>query len=223
MRSSIAFVRRCSLWGVAQLAPYSTALFLLRTHVTDKDFTELVTLAEQSKTVLPPTPTSPDRSLFEKSLGLVALFKNDLSGAATEFAKAMAADQTNPVPFINAAFVDLQTGDYQMAASRMAQLLSLAPPHNDVLVASAYMTWAAALMGLHDLEGADRLLAAATQANPDSAAAFSLWAEEKRLAGDTNAAEQLDRRALERTASFQNYAEVARTLLPPRLGERSNR
>jgi tetratricopeptide (TPR) repeat protein len=213
--SLLAFVRRCGLWGVSQIAPYSTALYLLKMHSTDKDFTELIALAEHSETVLPPTPISRERSLFDNLLGLVALFKNDLKDAGTEFAKAMAADPTNSVPFINAAFVDLESGDYQMAASRMDQLLRLAPPDNDVLIASAYMTWAAALMGLHDLEGADRLLAAATQVDTDSATAFGLWAEEKRLEGDTNAADQLDRRALEKTAAFQNYAEVAALYFHP--------
>ena len=78
-----------------------------------------------------------------------------------------------------------------------------------VLLASAYMTWAAALMGVHQLEGADRLLAAGAQFAPDSATLFGLWAEEKRLAGDQKTADLLDRRAQENTATFENYAEVA--------------
>lgn len=205
----MAFVRRCTLWGVSQIAPYSTAIHLLEDHSSDKDFTDLLALVEHSKALLPPTPTSFDRSLLDNLLGLVALFKNDPKGAETEFANAMADDPTNPVPFVNAAFTDLQLDDYQTAANRMEQLIRLAPPQNNVLVATAYMTWAAALMGLHRLDGADRLLAAAAEVDPDSATLFGLWAEERRLAGDQKTADQLDRRALENTATFENYAEVA--------------
>ena len=85
----------------------------------------------------------------------------------------------------------------------------IAPPENKVLLASAYMTWAAALMGLHQLDGADRLLAAGAQFTPDSATLFGLWAEERRLQGDPKTADQLDRRAQENAATFENYAEVA--------------
>src|SRR5205807_386810 len=103
----IAFVRRCALWGASQLAPYTTALYLLQKHAPDGDFTDVVALAEHAKVLLPPTPTSADRSLFQNLLGLVALFKNDAKAARPAFDAAMASDPTNPVPFLNAAFTDL--------------------------------------------------------------------------------------------------------------------
>lgn len=121
----------------------------------------------------------------------------------------MEADPSNPVPFINAAFVDLQKDDYATAAKRMEQLIRLAPPENGVVLGSAFTTWAAALMGLHDFNNADRLLAAATTAAPHSATAFGLWAELKRLQGDKNTANSLAKKAEEETATFENYAEVA--------------
>lgn len=205
----MAFMRRCSLRGISQIAPYTTAVYLMGAHSGDKNFTDVIALAERTKALLPPTPNNLDSSLLDNLLGLIALFKNDPKSAQTAFATAMADDPTNPLPFINASFADLQLNDYQSAANRMEQLMRLAPPSNQLLVASAYMTWAAALMGLHQLDGADRLLAAATAADPDSSVAFGLWAEEKRLEGDQEAADYLKRKALEKSGTFENYAEVA--------------
>ena len=203
------FVGRASLIGVSELAPYSTAIYLLQAHATDKDFKSVVELIEHAESVLPPTPQNLQKSLFDNLLGLIALFKNDTKGAGEEFQGAMEDDPSNPVAFINASFVDLQNNDYVAAAKRMEQLIRLAPPENKVVLGSALMTWAAALMGQHDLKGADRLLVAATTASPHSATAFGLWAELKRLEGDTGTADELQKRAREETESFENYAEVA--------------
>ena len=207
--SLIAFVHRCALWGASELAPYTTTLYLLRKHASDGDFTDVVALAEHAKALLPPTPTSVDRSLFQNLLGLIALFKNDTKAARAAFDAAMASDPTNPVPFLNAAFTDLQFDENQKAAERMEQLTRIAPPANPVLLATAYMTWGAALMGLHDLKSADRALAKATQIVPKSAAAFGLWAEERQLAGDQASADRFKTIAQANTATFENYAEVA--------------
>ena len=203
------FVRRCALWGGSQLAPYSTALYLLQQHAADKDFADLVAFVEHTKALLPATPTSFDRALLDNVLGLVALFRNDPKAARKAFNDAMVSDPTNPVPFLNAAFTDLQFNDYQRAADRMAELIRLAPPANKVLLSTAYMTWGAARMGLHDLKGADRMLELAVQANPDSSSALGLWAEAKKLAGDHAAAARLDRLAHESNATMENYNEIA--------------
>lgn len=203
------FVQRCALWGVSQLAPYSTTLYLLQQHAADGNFTDVVALTEHAKALLPPTPHSFDRSLFENVLGLVALFKNDKQAARDAFERAMQADPTNPVPFLNAAFTDLQFDEYQRAADRMAQLIRLAPPQNKALLSTAYFTWGAAFMGLKDLKNADQKLAEAVRINPKSSSALHLWSEEKALAGDKVASERLAQAALANTATFENYAEVA--------------
>jgi len=203
------FVRRCALWGGSQLAPYSTALYLLQQHAADKDFADLVAFVEHTKALLPATPTSFDRALLDNVLGLVALFRNDPKAARKAFNDAMVSDPTNPVPFLNAAFTDLQFNDYQRATDRMAELIRLARPANKVLLSTAYMTWGAARMGLHDLKGADRMLELAVQANPESSSALGLWAEAKKLAGDHAAAARLDRLAHESNATMENYSEIA--------------
>src|SRR3954452_19875613 len=65
----MSFVRRCALWGGSQLAPYSTALYLLQQHASDKDFADVVALVGNAKALLPPTPTSFDRALLDNLLG----------------------------------------------------------------------------------------------------------------------------------------------------------
>ncbi len=205
----IAFVQRCALWSASQLAPYSTALHLLQKHAADNDFTDAVALIEQAKSLLPATPTSFDRALFDNLLGLIALFKNDPQAARKAFDAAMFGDPTNPVAFLNAALTDIQLNDYHKAADRMAELVRIAPPTSKVLLATAYMTWGAARMGLRDLPGADKMLAKAVEANPQSSTALALWAEAKKLAGDKEAAARLERRAREEAANFENYAEIA--------------
>jgi tetratricopeptide (TPR) repeat protein len=205
----MAFVQRSALWAASQLAPYSTALFLLQKHSADKNFTDAVALDEHAKSLLPRTPTSFDRSLFDNLLGLVALFQNDPQSARKSFDAAMFGDRTNSVPFLNAAFTDIQLNDYQKAADRMEELIRLAPPENKVLLSTAYMTWGAALMGLKNLPKADRMLAKATEINPDSSTAFELWSEAKALAGDQAAAGKLQHKSREVAATFENYGEVA--------------
>src|SRR6266568_583190 len=93
--SLMAFVRRCALWGGSQLAPYSTALYLINQHASDKDFTDVVALIEHARALLPPTPTSFDRALLDNLLGLVALFKGDPKSARKSFDAAMFEDRTN--------------------------------------------------------------------------------------------------------------------------------
>jgi len=113
------------------------------------------------------------------------------------------------VPFLNSAFTDLEFDENQRAADRMAQLIRLAPPHNKVLLATAYATWGAAMMGLKDLKAADPLLAEAVRINPESSTALHLWSEEKELEGDQATAARLATEAKAQMATFENYAEVA--------------
>jgi tetratricopeptide (TPR) repeat protein len=205
----LAFTQRCALWGASQLAPYSTTLYLLNQHASDQDFTDVIALAEHTKAMLPPTPRSLDRSLMDNVLGLVALFKNDRQGARDAFEAALREDPDNPVPFLNAAFTDLQFDENKRAADRMEQLIRVSPPSNEVLLATAYMTWGAALMGLKDFKAADQMLAKAIEINPSSATALELWSEERELQGDKASSQRLYREALAESATFENYAEVA--------------
>jgi len=205
----LAFVRRCSLWSASQVAPYATALYLMQKHSSDKDFTDVVALIEHAKSQLPPTPISFDRAALDNLFGIVLLFRNDAAGAQQAFDKAVEEYPGNPVSQINAAFADLQLDHYQQAHDRMKSFIAETPPQNKVLLATAYMTWAAAEMGLHRLDEADHLLALATATDPSSSSSFDLWAELKDLQGDHAAADRYRRQALLNSATFENYGEVA--------------
>jgi tetratricopeptide (TPR) repeat protein len=205
----LRFVQRCSLWGVSQLAPYSTTLYLLQQHAADKDFTDVIALAEHTKSLLPPTPRSSDRALFDNVLGLVALFKNDKQGAREAFDAAMHSDPTNPVPFLNAAFTDMQLDEDQRAVDRMEQLIRHAPPVNKTLLATAYMTEGAALMGVKDLPRANQMFEQASEIDPQNSAVLGLWSEAKALQGDQTESARLFGLAMADAATFENYSEVA--------------
>jgi len=56
----------------------------------------------------------------------------------------MQADPTDPVPFLNAAFTDLQFT--RTSARRSDAQLIVWPREEQVLLATAYFTWGAALM-----------------------------------------------------------------------------
>jgi tetratricopeptide (TPR) repeat protein len=211
----VDFVHRSALWSAAKLAPYTTALYLLQKHADDKDFAEVLALADDAKAQMPPTPVSLDRSLFENLLGIVALFRNDPPAARASFEVAIAADPANAPPILNAAFTDLQLGDYPKAADRMRSFVKRENPINNVLLGTAYMIWAAAEMGRRDFAAADALLAKSTSINPDCATAFDLWADAKQAAGDADAATSLHRQALADTVRFANFGELAALYFRP--------
>jgi len=204
------FVRRAALTGASQLAPYTTALYLLQARSHDKDFGHVLALAAQAKAKLPPNPVNRQRSLLENISGIVALFNNDAKAAKAAFAVALAADPTNPVAVLNMGFAEVEIDDYKDGAERMERFITATPPANKVLLATAYMTWAAAEMGLHNPARADELLAKALEIYPTSATGLDLWAEAKEQEGDHAAAKDLRLRALAATVdTFENYAEVA--------------
>ncbi len=205
-----AFVHRSALWGASQLAPYTTALYLLQVHSDDKNFADLFALIDSAKAKLPPTPVSRQRSLYENIRGIALMFQNDAKNAKLAFTAALEADPTNPVAVLNMAFAEVEVDDYQQAAKRMERMIKEAPPTNTILLGTAYMTWGAAEMGLHNAARADVLLGQALQVYPTSSTGYDLWAEAKDLEGDHVGAAALRHQALEATGdAFENYAEVA--------------
>jgi tetratricopeptide (TPR) repeat protein len=204
-----AFVRRAAVLGGSHLAPYMTTLYLLQAHSKDKDFTDVLALADQAQRGLPPTPVSFQRSLYQNARGIVMLFQNDPKAAKAAFASAVASDPSNAAAVLNLAFCEVQLDEDARAGQRMESLIKEAPPTNPVLLATVYMTWAAAEMGQHDAARADALLQKALQLYPTSSTGYDLWAEAKELLGDHDAAAALRHKALAATDQFENYAEVA--------------
>jgi tetratricopeptide (TPR) repeat protein len=203
------FVHRCALWGASQLAPYATSVYLLQRHAADKDFTDVIALIEQSKAKLPPTPVHFDLSAFDNLLGIIALFRSDPKAARVLFDKAIAEYPPGPLAVLNAAFTDLELDDNTKAAERMQQLVTDTPPTNTTLLSTAYFTWAAAEMALHNLPKAEELLVKSHRADSQSATGLDLWADLKELEGDKKAAADLRLQALQATETFENYAEIA--------------
>ena len=206
----VTFIQRCAIWGASQLAPYTTALYVMQRHVGDNDFRDVIAIAGHALAVLPPAPLNEERAEFENLLGLVQLFRNDPRAARRYFDAAAAAWPDGPVPALNIAFTEIQLNAYPSAASRMRVLLDAMPYTTPTaVVATAHMTLAAALMGLRDFDGAEAELTHALRKNPSNSAAPELWAELKTERGDTEGAGRLDRMALQNASVFENYGELA--------------
>src|SRR6185503_4614874 len=125
-----------------------------------------------------------ERSLFENLQGILALFRGNQNDAHTWFGLATKSNPKNTAAALNLAFAHLQIGEYRDAAEGMDQLLHEAPTFDRILISTAYVTWGTALLGLHDVNGADHMLAKAVDANPTSAIAWDMWSEVKREKGD---------------------------------------
>ena len=212
----VDFIERCATWGASQLAPYTTALYMLQHHRGGDDFREVVALSARTLATLPPGPVNEDRSQFENLLGLVQLFRNDPRKARRYFLAAAAASPESPVPVLNIAFTEIQLDENAAAAARMRALLasersllgSVSRTHLSVM-AAAHMTLAAALMGLHEFDAAEKELQLALDSNPESLTAMELWAELKQVRGDVTGAERLNSLAGRSTTAAENVGELA--------------
>ena len=212
----VNFIQRCATWGASQLAPYTTALYLLQHHGDGDDFRDVVALAAHTLARLPPVTVNEDRSRFENLLGLVQLFRNDPRKAQRYFLAAADALPGSPVPDLNIAFTELQLDENAAAATRMrallermGSLLGSASHAQRSVVAAAHMTLAAALMGMSELDGAEKELQLALRNNPDSASAMDLLAELKQISGDQTTAERLNSLAGQSTTAVENVGELA--------------
>jgi len=205
----VALVHRAALVGMARIDPYLTTLSLMQRHASDKDFTDAESLMTVAKAHLAPTPINPDRSLFENLQGILALFRGNKEDAHTWFKLAMASSPDNTAAALNHAFSDLQLGHYDDAANLMEQVVREKRTADPTLLSTAYFTWAAALLGLRDVEGADRIMADAVAIKPASSVAWEFWSEVKRQKNDATRADWMHQQALNASDGFENYAEVA--------------
>jgi tetratricopeptide (TPR) repeat protein len=205
----IDLLHRAALIGMARVDPYLTALSLIQRHETDRHFSDAETLITVAKGKIAPTPFSFDRSLFENLQGILALFRGNQDDAHTWFRLARASNPDNIAAVLNLAFADLQLDHYREAADRMERLLHDTPDCDATLSSTGYVTWAAALLGMHDVNGADQALAKAIAIKPTSSIAWDMWSEVKRQKGDTVQAARLNQQALNVADTFENYAEIA--------------
>jgi tetratricopeptide (TPR) repeat protein len=205
----IELLHRAAVVGMSRIDPYLTALNLMQRHAGDKDFTDPETLISFAKSQIPPTPASPERSLFENLQGILALFRGNRDDAHTWFQIAVQSNPDNVAATLNLALADLELDRYEAAARRMERLLRDPPTFDGILVSTAYVTWGAALLGMHDVNGADHALAKAIETNPSSSIAWDLWSQVKAQKGDPAQAERLHQQALAVSGNFENYGEIA--------------
>jgi len=209
----VDLLRRAAMIGMAHVDPYITALNEMQSHAEDKDFTNAETIIRFAMAGLPPTPINFERSLFENLNGLIALFRGDANAALNWFEKAEESCPDNTVADavanLNTAFAQMQVDQDRDAVEHVQMLLREKPPTDKVLLSTAYMTLAAAKLGVNDVNGADQTIAKAIEVYPDASSAYDLWADIKRQKGDEAQAARLHRKALENSVMFENYGEIA--------------
>lgn len=220
-----SFVHRGALLGMKEIDPYGTALYLVQSHADDGDFKEAEELINQTLDQLPQTPIQFDRSTLQNLLGIVALLRGNLDDADHWFHTAVESDPSDAAAQLNATFVDLQLGHFGQAQQHVEDLMRNSPPTDKTLLATASMSWAAALIGLYQYDAADRMLAQAIEYDASSSAAYEVWSDLKRIQGDIAAANELHTKAWEAVDVFQNYAEVAALYfrVPWRTGQQLRR
>lgn len=209
----VDLLRRATMTGMAHVDPYITALNEMQSHAEDKNFTNAETIIKFAMAGLPPTSLNFERSLFENLNGLIALFKGDANAALKWFQKAEESCPDNTVADavtnVNTAFAQMQVDQDREAVGHVEMLLRDKPPTDKILLSTAYMTLAAAKLGVNDANGADQAIAKAIEVYPDASSAYDLWADIKREKGDEAQAALLHRKALENSVMFENYGEIA--------------
>ena len=212
--SVVDLIRRATLVGLTHIDPYLTALHLLAQHDATgahagPETIDAESVIDPAMASLPDIPHNPQRALFENLQGILALMHQDVDAANRAFGKAADSDPDNIAAALNVGFTEVQLGRYAAAATHMRTLAEANRPADKVLLATAYVTWAAAEMGLQDVDGAESLVGTATTINPDSCGALELWAELRTLKGDDAGAERLHLKARQSRPAFENYAEIA--------------
>jgi tetratricopeptide (TPR) repeat protein len=207
--SVVDLIRRATLVGLAHIDPYLTALHQVAQQNAAGENADAERIIGTVMPHLADTPRNPERALFENLRGLLALLRQDPEAAHDAFENATASDPDNVAAALNVAFTDIQLNRATSAAARMRTLVEAHRPADKVLLATAYVTWAAARMGLQDLDEAEMLVSTAAGINPDSRGALELWADLRGLKGDAAGAERLRLKARQSNAAFENYAEIA--------------
>ena len=117
-----SLIRRAATTGMAQIAPYMTALSLMRRHIEDKDFTRSREVIRFAKSRLPRSGLNADRSWLENVEGLIALFSDNAGQAQDSFQHAVDFNPTNAVAVMNLALTEVaaKNGARNLNGTRLA-------------------------------------------------------------------------------------------------------
>jgi predicted Zn-dependent protease len=166
-------------------------------------------------------PVNPDtldeRAYLSNLAGIVALMRRDTDAAEAAFRSAIEARPGFEVGRINLAFGLVQRDHYRAAIDLLEPLVeggfvrqfSAIAGRLGPLRATLHNTLGIARWGLGDLDGADREFRRATEAHPESEAAFTYWSQLLAERGNMPGAAAMAAAARANSATFQNYPEVA--------------
>ncbi len=205
----VSLTQRAAITGVAHIAPYMTALSLMRRHIQDKDFHRSQEVIRYAKSQLPRSRPDPQRSLLENLEGMIALFNDDAGQARERFQKAVDSDPGNRVAMLNLALMDAAAKNGTHAISLVQNMMAKYPTDDPLVLSTCYLTLAVAHLELHQAAAADAAMEKAAAFHPDNPGIPSVWAEVKHALGDERGAKDWQEKASAVERGDGGYAEVA--------------
>lgn len=153
-----------------------------------------------------------DRALLNNLVAITYLLENDQASARQWFDKVVATDPSNPVGWLNLAFMDVQEDRFGAALDHVDKVIDVSYwPLTDhpKLLSSAYVTRGVALGELKRFEEAVEAFQTAIKHNPETSSAYVYWARMARGRGQFREAEELQKLGEANERKFINYPEVA--------------
>lgn len=206
----VSLIRRGAHETAYQMEPYLALLHFVQAAQSCESLPKIAKLINAQIAALPASVLNSNRSQYENLRGIAALFCGNANLARQEFSAALQSDPNNAPALLNLAFVEIYEDRYVEAERITRRVLEpvpmSAPP---AVIGTAYMTWAAALVGQRKFSDAEQNLAKSVFHHVYSSSAYELWAQIKESSGDDLAAEQLRSKAVENSFYFENYGELA--------------
>ncbi len=208
--TAVSLIRRGAIGAATRLDPYHTALYLLDPPVGEPDIAQAKRVLDEAIAAQAPTTINTIRGRFRNLRGIVALLEEDKTAAAKLFEQAIADDPDLIAARLNLAFTRVEQDRYADAGMITRHILQTRQKGlPTALVSAANTIGGVVARSQKDYAAAERLFAAAVDAQPEVTDANIYWG---RMLTETGRAEEGQKRILRGEANqsaFENYAEVA--------------
>lgn len=206
-------IRSAAFESVLKLEPYLAMLFDVSTRAqSGHDLAPARELIDKEIAKQSSTDRHDHRALLENLRGIVSLLEQNLELARQNFTSAIASGPTQPVGYLNLAFLDVHEDRYEDAIRGVEKVIypSYWPMTGDpVLLATGYIIKGVAETEMGKFAAAEESFAAAVASNPESSEAYVYWARMLRKAGRPAAAGLKLALARQNSINFENFPEMA--------------
>ncbi len=208
--TAVSLIRRGAIGAATRLDPYHTALYLLDPPVGEPDAAQAKRVLDEAIAAQVPTPINAIRGRFHNLRGIVSLLEEDKAAAAKLFEQAIADDPDLIAAHLNLAFTRVEQDRYADAGMITRHVLQTRkkglPP---ALVSAANTIGGVAAWSQKDYAAAERLFAAAVDAQPEVTDANIYWGRMLTEIGRAEEGRKRIRQGEANLTGFENYAEIA--------------